>query len=123
MQTQLDDDEVVVCVSHGGIMGMTMREILGVPTTSPQQIGMSDIPNTGVCSIALPKGAPANATLEIFGSTDHVGPSRIIEFLAYRSGTSLPPGAEPSEWLRDRDDRYYAGGKQQLGGGNARARL
>jgi hypothetical protein len=74
---------------------------------------LGDIPNTGVCVINLPSpheagpygygSQPFKAALEIYASTDHLGPeSRIAEFLALRSGTALPPGAEPSDWLRSR---------------------
>jgi broad specificity phosphatase PhoE len=106
MQHQLEDDEVIVVVSHGGIMGMTLRCLLQVPTTNPQRIQLTDIPNSCVHVINLPNpknpDTSIDVCLEVFGSTDHLGPNRITELLANRSGTALRPGEPASEWLKAR---------------------
>jgi broad specificity phosphatase PhoE len=110
MQHKLGDDEILVVVSHGAIMGMTLRQLLQVPDTLPQRIQLTDIPNSCVHILNLPNpntdgpfGRPmVDVCLEAFGSTDHLGPNRITEFLAHRSGTSLRDGERPSAWIQAR---------------------
>lgn len=113
-QRILNDDELIVIVCHGATMGITVRKLFQVSGDLPggREFGFGDIPNTAVHCINLPKpptpgakpdvfmGAPGKANMEFFSSTAHLGPNRIIEHLALRSGTSLVEPA--SEWLQTR---------------------
>ena len=82
MQRTLGNDDIVVCVSHGAIMGLTVRSLLEIDRAD---MVFGDIPNTAVHVINMPNpsvsrsvfgGAtqpPPRLVLEAFGSTGHLG--------------------------------------------------
>ena len=51
LQATLGNDEIVVCVSHGAIMGMTVRRLLEIDRAD---MVFGDMPNTAVHVINLP---------------------------------------------------------------------
>jgi broad specificity phosphatase PhoE len=111
----LQNDELVVCVSHGAIMGLTVRCLLGMAERT--DVGFGDLPNTGVHVINLPRPGPPAAnvfgmaqqpnllTMEVFASTVRKRKRSLLSTFHFRP-TVLPRQAWDKHKNTHHNDRF-----------------